>query len=314
MAFIDYYQTLGVDKTASADDIRKAYRKLARKYHPDVNPDNPEAKLKFQQLNEANEVLSDPDKRKKYDTYGEHWMHAEQIEEQQRQQRAGGGNPFGSGGFGEGGSWQDYTYSGGEDAGGGDFSDFFESLFGNRGGGAGGGRGRRQQSQFRGNDLEAQLTLGLRDAAKTHPQSFTVGGRQVRITVHAGVADGQKIKLKGYGNPGVNGGPAGDLYITFRVNDEPPFTRNGDDLYTDVPLDLYTAVLGGEVQVATLYGNVKLKVKPGTQPGEKVRLKGKGFPVYRKEGSFGDLYVTYKVTIPTSLTNEQRSLFEKLKG
>ena len=317
MAFIDYYQTLGLDKSAATDDIKKAYRKLARKYHPDVNPDNPEAKQKFQQINEANEVLSDPDKRKKYDTYGEHWMHAEQIEEQQRQQRAGGGggNPFGGGGgfggFGEAGSWQDFNYSGG--AGGEDYSDFFESLFGNRGGG-GGGRGGRRQSQFRGNDIEAQMNLGLRDAARTHPQEFSVGDRKVRITVHAGVVDGQKIKIKGYGNPGVNGGPAGDLYITFRVADEPNLKRIGDDLYTDVPIDLYTAVLGGDVQVSTLNGQVKLKVKPGTQPEEKVRLKGKGFPVYKKEGQFGDLYVTYKVSIPTSLTEEQKNAFEKLAG
>lgn len=310
MAFIDYYKTLGVDKSASTDAIKKAYRKLARKWHPDVNPDNPEAKQKFQQINEANEVLGDPDKRKKYDTYGENWMHAEQIEAQQRQQRAGGGgNPFGGGGFGgfgEQGAWQDFSYSGGGE----DYSDFFESLFGNRGGGG----GSRRQSQFRGQDIEAQLSISLRDAARTHPQEFSVGDRKVRITIHAGVADGQKIKLKGYGNPGANGGPAGDLYITFRVADEPNLKRVGDDLYTEVPIDLYTAVLGGEVQVSTLSGAVKLKVKPGTQPDEKVRLKGKGFPVYKKEGSFGDLYVTYKVSIPTSLTDEQKSAFEKLAG
>lgn len=308
MAFIDYYQTLGVAKTASTDDIRKAYRKLARKYHPDVNPDNPDAKLKFQQINEANEVLSDGDKRKKYDTYGENWMHADQIEAQQRQQQAGGGNPFGGGfgGFGEQGNWQDFSYSGG--AGGEDYSDFFESMFGNRGGGS------RRQSQFRGQDVEAQLSLSLHDASRTHPQEFTIGGRKVRITIHAGVADGQKIKLKGYGNPGVNGGPAGDLYITFQVADTPTLKRVGDNLYTEIPIDLYTAVLGGEVQVNTLDSSVKLKVKPGTQPGEKVRLKGKGFPVYRKDDTFGDLYVTYKVSVPTSLTDEQRTLFETLAG
>ncbi|RYD52912.1 MAG: J domain-containing protein [Sphingobacteriales bacterium] len=308
MAFIDYYQTLGVAKTASTEEIRKAYRKLARKYHPDVNPDNSEAKQKFQQLNEANEVLSDADKRKKYDAYGENWMHADQIEAQQRQQQSGGGNPFGGGGFGEPGNWQDFSYSGG--AGGEDYSDFFESMFGNRGGTSGG----RRQSQFRGQDVEAQLSLSLHDAAKTHPQEFTIGGRKVRITIQAGVGDGQKIKLKGYGNPGVNGGPAGDLYITFQVADTPDLKRVGDHLYTEIPIDLYTAVLGGEVQVTTLDSSVKLKVKPGTQPGEKVRLKGKGFPVYRKDGAFGDLYVTYKVSVPTRLTEAQRALFETLAG
>ncbi len=300
MAFIDYYQTLGISKTASTDEIKKAYRKLARKFHPDVNPDNPEAKQKFQQIAEANEVLSDPEKRKKYDAYGEHWMHADQIEAQKRQQaQSGGGNPFGGSG-----NRQDYTYSNDAD-GGEDFSDFFSSLFGNRGGG-------KKQSQFRGSDVEAQLQISLREAAKTHPQTFTIGGKQVRITIHAGVADGQKIKLKGYGNPGANGGPAGDLYITLRIAPDPHFRRDGDDLHTEVPLDLYTAVLGGEVEVKTLESPVKLKVKGGTQPGEKVRLRGKGFPVYKKDGTFGDLYVTFKVSLPTNLTDEQRALFEKL--
>lgn len=310
MAFIDYYQVLGVPKDATQEDIKKAYRKLARKLHPDLNPNDQAAKQKFQQVNEANEVLGDPEKRKKYDQYGEHWQHAEQYEaarrQQQQYQQAGG---FGNAG---GGGWQTYSDGFGDFAGAGEdrFSDFFESLFGHQ---ARGGSGRRQHA-FRGQDISAELPLSLRDAARTHQQTFTIDGKPVRITIHAGVANGQKIKLKGYGGPGANGGPAGDLYITFVIEDEPQFKRLGDDLYTDATIDLYTAVLGGEVTINTLDGQVKLKVKPGTQPGQKVRLKGKGFPVYKQENQYGDLFVTYQVQLPAHLSPRQKELFEQLKA
>lgn len=310
MAFIDYYQVLGVPKDATQEDIKKAYRKLARKLHPDLNPNDQAAKQKFQQVNEANEVLGDPEKRKKYDQYGEHWQHAEQYEaarrQQQQYQQAGG---FGNAG---GGGWQTYSDGFGDFAGAGEdrFSDFFESLFGHQ---ARGGSGRRQHA-FRGQDISAELPLSLRDAARTHQQTFTIDGKPVRITIHAGVANGQKIKLKGYGGSGANGGPAGDLYITFVIEDEPQFKRLGDDLYTDATIDLYTAVLGGEVTINTLDGQVKLKVKPGTQPGQKVRLKGKGFPVYKQENQHGDLFVTYQVQLPAHLSPRQKELFEQLKA
>ena len=309
MAYIDYYKILGVDKNASQDDVKKAFRKLARKYHPDLNPNDPSAKDKFQEINEANEVLSDPEKRKKYDEYGEHWKHADEFEAQKKaRQHAGGGGGGFSGFGGDGGSYW-YSSDGegfsGGDAGG--FSDFFESMFGHRGGGGRGGSG------FRGQDFNAELHLSLRDAAQTHKQVLNVNGKQVRITIPAGVADGQVIKLKGYGGEGVNGGPAGDLYITFRIAEDPVFKRLGDDLYVDVEVDLYTAVLGGEKVVDTLEGKVKLKIKPETQNGTKVRLKGKGFPIYKKEGQFGDLIVTYSVKIPTSLTDRQKELFRELQ-
>lgn len=314
MAFIDYYQVLGVDKSASQDDIKKAYRKLARKFHPDLNPNDPTAKEKFQAINEANEVLSDPEKRKKYDEYGEHWKHADEFEAQkQAHQQAGGFGGFGAGaqGFhtdGNGTYWyssdgQEFT---GSNAGG--FSDFFEELFGHRG-----RSGRSTQGGFRGQDYQAELNLTLREAAQTHKQVLSVGDKQVRITIPAGVANGQVIKLKGYGAPGVNGGPAGDLYITFVIADDPVFKRLGDDLYVDVNTDLYTALLGGEQLVNTLDGQVKLKVKPGTQSGTKVRLKGKGFPVYKQEGVQGDLIVTYHVQLPTNLTEEQKDMFRKIQ-
>lgn len=292
MEFIDYYKVLGVDKNASADDIKKAYRKLARKLHPDLNPNDKEAHKKFQQLNEANEVLSDPEKRKKYDQYGKDWQHAEQFEKarQSQQQQYGG-------------QWEQ-PFTG--DFSGGDFSDFFESLFGNRT-----GNGRRQ-TKFRGEDYNAELQLNLTDVYKTHQQTFTVNGKNIRITIPAGVENGQKIKIKGHGGPGINGSPQGDLYISFNINNNTKFKRIGNDLYTTADIDLYTAVLGGEITVDTFDGKAKLNVAPGTQNGTKIRLKGKGFPVYRQEGQFGDLFVTYNIKLPTNLTEEQKELFRQL--
>lgn len=313
MTYIDYYSILGVDKSASQDDIKKAYRKLARKYHPDLNPNDPSAKEKFQQINEANEVLSDPEKRKKYDEYGENWKHADEFKAQQEaynQARAGNGNEYWystdgqhfTSGFGSGGMHGFGTNASG-------FSDFFEELFGHRG-----AAGQGSRSGFRGQDIEAVLPLTLREAATTHKQTFSINGENLRITVPAGVANGQIIKLKGHGEKGINGGPDGDLYITFKVADDPVFERKGDDLHTNVNIDLYTAVLGGEVTLNTLDGQVKLKVRPGTQNDTKVRLRGQGFPVYKQVGSRGDLIVTYHVSIPTSLTDKQKDLFRQLQA
>lgn len=295
MAYIDYYKILGVERNASQDDIKKAFRQLARKYHPDLNPNDPTAKDKFQEINEANEVLSDPEKRKKYDEYGEHWKHADEFEAQKQQYS----HQNGSGG-------ESYYYSTGQGFGENGFSDFFESMFGHR---AQGGR----SAGFRGQDYNAELQLSLRDAAVTHKQILNVNGKSVRISIPAGVENGQTIKLKGYGAPGINGGPAGDLYITFVIPEDEVFKRSGNDLYVKVPLDLYTAVLGGERVVDTFNGKVKLKVKPETQNGTKVRLKGQGFPVYKQEGQAGDLIVTYTVQIPTGLTEKQKELFRQLQ-
>lgn len=310
MAYIDYYKILGVDKGASQDDIKKAFRKLARKYHPDLNPNDPSAKEKFQEINEANEVLSDPEKRKKYDEYGEHWKHADEFEAQKRAQRGGGFGGFGNGqGFTEGNGtyWYSSDSEGFSGAGADGFSDFFEQMFGRR-------RSGGQQAGFRGQDFHAELHLTLREAAQTHKQVLNVNGKQVRITIPAGVADGQVIKLKGYGAAGVNGGPAGDLYITFVIAEDTTFKRLGDDLYVDAEIDLYSAVLGGEKIIDTLNGKVRLKIKPETQNGTKVRLKGKGFPVYKEDGQFGDLIVTYSVKIPTGLNDRQKELFRQLQS
>ena len=314
MAYIDYYKVLGVAKNATQDEIKKAFRQMARKYHPDLNHDDPTAKEKFQAVNEANEVLSDPEKRKKYDEYGDQWKHADEFEAQKQAQKAAG---FGGGGFGYGRGFGDDGYASATFTNGSGFSDFFEQLFGAGAHGGHFGSGFRYGSggtgAMQGQDYETELSLSLRDAATTHKQILSVNGKQVRITVPAGVSNGQIIRLRGYGAPGINGGPAGDLYITFVVSDEPNLHREGNDLHTTVNIDLYTAMLGGDVLVNTLTGQVKLKVKPETQSDTTVRLKGKGFPIYRQSGTCGDLLVTYKVQLPTKLNKRQRELFEQLR-
>jgi curved DNA-binding protein len=286
MDFIDYYEILGIKKTATEEEIKNAYRKLARKLHPDLNPTDKDANKKFQQLNEANEVLSDPTKRKKYDQYGKDWQHSDQFE-QARQSGRRSGRQDNSGGFESD-----------------DFSDFFSSMFG--------GGGGRSKAKYRGQDYNSQLQLSLRDAYTTHQQTLNLNGKNVRITIPAGVENGQSIKLKGYGAPGANGGPSGDLYLTFSIANDPRFKRLGNDLYLNEDLELYTAVLGGEITVETLSGKIKLKVQPETQNGTKTRLKGKGFPVYKKEAEFGDLYITYTIKIPINLTEKQKALFMEL--
>ncbi len=284
-AFIDYYKVLGLTRNASEEDIKKAYRKLARKYHPDVNQGNPEANKQFQQINEANEVLSDPESRKKYDQYGENWKHAGEFE-RQRQQSQGNSQ---------------YTYSSDND-----FSDFFEQVFG------GGTRSQSRRSAYRGEDYQAKLQMELTDVLAERKEVITVHGKKVRITIPAGVEDGQVIKLKGYGGAGVNDGPPGDLYITFAIQNNTAFQRVGSDLHRTVSVSLYTAVLGGEEIVETLTGKVKLNLKPGTQNGTKTRIKGKGFPVYKQPGKAGDLYITFQVKIPTGLSEKEKALFTEL--
>ena len=289
MTFVDYYKILGIDKSATPKDIKNAYRKLARKHHPDLNPNDADAKKNFQLVNEANEVLSDPEKRKKYDEYGGDWQHAEEFEKQKQNQG------------------QSRGARNSRDQYGGDFSDFFESMFGGSGGSS---RGR--QMKYRGEDYTSELHLELVDAYNTHKQTISVNGQKIRITVPAGIENGQIIKISEHGGPGINGGPNGDLYITFSIANHSIFKRLGNNLYATIELDLYTAVLGGELILDTLNGKVKLKVKPETQNGSKVKLKGKGFPVYKHEGQSGDLLVTYSIQIPTNLTDQQKELFTQL--
>lgn len=294
MAYIDYYAVLGVPKTATAEEIKKAYRKLARQYHPDVNPNKEEANHKFKMINEANEVLGDPEKRKKYDQYGEHWEHADQYEEARRQQQG-----YGDGGFqyhqgAEG--FDDYEA----------FSDFFGSMFGKQ--------GHAKTRGFKGQDVSVTLHLKLTDILTTQKQVFEVNGKKIRITIPAGVANGQTIKIAGHGGKGYNNGPNGDLYITFDITNNTTFEVDGSNLHKTIPVSLYDALLGGEIIVETLNGKVKVPIAPETENGKKVKLRGKGLPIYKKEGEFGDLYVTYSVVLPKHLSEREKELFHQLRS
>jgi curved DNA-binding protein len=293
MAFIDYYKILGVEKNATQQEIRKAFRKQAKKYHPDINKDDPHAQEKFQAINEANEVLSDPEKRKKYDEYGENWKHAQEYEAQRRNYDSQTRNNDRFGG---------YEY--GKFASGDDFSSFFEELFGSR--------FSREKRNSRGHDYQTTLSLTLRDILATHKQVINVAGKNIRITIPAGIADGQKIRLKGYGAPSPDATSNGDLYITFNIEPDNIFTRKGNNLFTDIKIDLYTALLGGEAIVPTLEGNVRMQIKAGTLPDSKLRLRGKGVPEYKNENSRGDLIVNVKVEFP-ALNDRQKELLRQMR-
>lgn len=290
MGFIDYYRILGVERSATQQEIRNAYRKLAKQYHPDLNKENPRAQEQFQAINEANEVLGDPEKRKKYDEYGENWKHAEEFEAQRRQYEAARdsrpNDSFGS-----------YSFGGFSNKGG--FSDFFEELF---------GRHRKR----RGEDIQTTLTLPLSEIMATQKKVITVNGKNIRITIPAGIGEGQKIRLKGHGEA-LPDGENGDLYITFHTTPLRGFTRQGNDLHATLATDLYTALLGGEALLPTLDGNsLRIQVKPGTQPGSKLRLQGRGIPVYRHEERRGDLILTIKVEFP-SLNERQKELLRQMR-
>jgi len=292
MAFVDYYKILGVSKSATDKKIKTAYRKLARKYHPDLNPDNKDAEKKFKEINEANEVLSVAEKRKKYNKYGKDWKHGDEYEKAQQQQQQGRQSRQQS-------SQQGFSNE--------EYSDFFESMFG------GGGSSYRQSQSFKGQDYNAELHLHLKDVYTTQKQVLTVNGKKIRLTIPAGVENGQLIKIKGKGGLGINNGPNGDLYIKFIVDNHTEFKREGDNLYRNVNLDLYTSILGGEITVDTFNGKVKLKIMPETKNESKVKLKGKGFPMYKQEGKFGDLIITYHIVMPADLSEKELELFRELQ-
>ena len=293
MAYKDYYKVLGVAKTASQAEIKKAYKKLARKHHPDVNPNDADAEEKFKEINEAYQVIGKAENRKKYDQLGEHWQHAGQSTS------SGAGRQ----------QYQSSTNQQSEA----DFADFFESVFGQQRAAGGSQYGFGGSSaRYKGEDIQAELTLQLTDVFTTHKRTLNVNGKNIRISVPAGLENGQRIRLKGFGGKGVNGGPDGDLYVRFNIVNNTSFKRDKANLYQTIELDLYTAVLGGEVLVDTLDGQVKLKVKAGTQNNSQVKLKGKGFARYKKDQERGDLLITYTVKIPTDLSDKQRELFEQL--
>lgn len=298
MDYKDYYQILGVPRTASQDEIKKAYRTLARQYHPDNNPGDKKSEAKFKELNEANEVLSDPEKRKKYDTLGSQWQQYERM----------GGQP---GGF----DWSQWTTSQTDlndlFGSGGGFSDFFTQIFG----GAGGPRAARRSATrgpTRGRDFEQPVEISLRDAYAGTSLTLQKDSQKLEVKIPPGVKSGARVRVAGQGAGGQQGGPAGDLFLVVSVTPDPAFERDGDDLKSTLTVDLYTLILGGEVPVATLTEPVKLKIPAETQPGRVFRLRGQGMPVLRDPQAHGDLLVKVQVTLPTNLTGIEKNLFEQL--
>jgi curved DNA-binding protein len=294
--FKDYYAILGVPKTATQDDIRKAFRKLARQHHPDVAKDKKSAEAKFKEINEANEVLGDPEKRKRYDELGADW------------DRPGRQAPP-----------QGWEHRGGFEGGG--FSDFFEAFFGGGGAGMRGGAGRKRRGGFgafqqRGNDVEFELAVTVEEALHGGRKAFSLerDGHvdTLSVNIPRGVRAGQKIRLAGQGGEGFGGGERGDLYLLIRIAPHVDYRVEGYDLIRPVPVKVWTAVLGGEVEVQTPDGAVKMKIPAGTQPGQKFRLKGRG--LHSGPGTRGDLFAEAKVLLPTSLSSDERALWEKLSG
>ena len=301
MNYKDYYKILGVPKNASQKDIKKAYRKLAATYHPDKNPDNKEAEEKFKEINEANEVLSNTEKREKYDTLGSNWEAYQHTGDDWRKyanQKEDASQFYQQSGEGE--------Y----------FSSFFEAFFGGGRGASsfGGSSGRRQQASFSGGDTQAELPITLLEAYKGSKRAFEIHNENLRITIKPGSYNGQQLKIKGKGQLGVQGGARGDLYIILRVQEDPRFQRRADNLLYHAPIDLYTAILGGKIEVPTLSGMVKVNVPKGSETGKTLRLKGKGMPKYGKSLQFGDLLVKLTVKLPKHLSKEEIELFKRLQN
>jgi curved DNA-binding protein len=315
MDFKDYYAVLGVAKTASDKEIKQAFRKLARKYHPDVNPGDKAAEMRFKELNEANEVLSDPEKRKKYDELGANWR----MYEQAQRSGSGAGSPFGQWSNSTGGGFRTMTEDevadmfGGEDS---PFSDFFKTFFGGPGGGSTRTRARTTRPT-KGRDVEHEIELDLEEALQGSVQRLGINQdgqhRTVEVRIPAGVTDGSRVRVAGEGERGSGSLGSGDLYLRVRLRPHPRFDRNGRDLYTKVRVPIPTAVLGGEVDVATLAGkSLRLKIPPSTQSGQVFRLRSHGLPTTAKDGQAGDLYATVDVAVPQSLSAEERQHYEAL--
>jgi curved DNA-binding protein len=312
MEYKDYYKTLGVDKSATEKEIKRAFRKLARQYHPDVNPNNPQAEERFKEINEAYEVLSDPEKRAKYDQLGADW---------QRWQRTGGA----PGDF-DWSHWSTAQPGGGvhvrygtpEDlqdlfGGGSPFSDFFSQIFGGLGGSPGAGGFEHQMRPQRGQDYEQPVEITLQEACQGTTRILQKDGQRLEVKIPPGAKSGTRVRMSGAGGPGAGGSQGGDLYLRVKVLDDARFERKGDDLYTTVKVDLYTLVLGGEVRVPIMTGEAVLTVPAGTQNGQTFRLRGKGMPRLRKPDQYGDLYARVEAQLPRRLTARQKELFEELR-
>jgi curved DNA-binding protein len=304
MEYKDYYKILGVSKNAPVEEIKKAYRKLAAKYHPDKNPGDKAAEEKFKDINEAKEVLSDPEKRKMYERFGSAYK---------QYQTTGRPGDF---------DWSQFTGGrGGQSFGGGSINfedlfggsgDFFEILFGQP---SAGGRRKnwRSASVAKGQDLTAEASVTLEEAYHGTTRQLSVGGEMIKFSIKPGTKDRQKLKMSGKGGPGKNDGPRGDLYITVKVTPHPRFERDGDNLIGDLPVDIYTAILGGKAELKTLKGVIKVDIPPETENGKMLRLKGMGMPLYGLPDTFGDLYAKISLKIPQNLSAEEAALFKKLK-
>jgi len=312
MKYKDYYKVLGINKDASQKEIKKAYRKLAAKYHPDKNPDNKTAEEKFKEINEANEVLSNAEKREKYDTLGSNWEAYQNTGDDWREYANQANRNRGNQRYYEGNAEDIF----GQGASAGDFSSFFETFFGGGGGGANsfqGRTGRRPQSAARGGNIQAEMPITLMEAYEGSKRTFEINNQKLRITIKPGSYDGLQLKIKGKGQTGINGTSKGDLFIILRVQNDPRFTRSADNLIYEANLDLYTAILGGKIEVPTLSKPVIMNIPEGVESGKTLRLKGKGMPKYGKSKQFGDLLVKIKIDLPKQLTDEEKTLFEKLK-
>jgi len=306
MEYKDYYKILGVGKDATQQEIKKQYRKLAVKYHPDKNQGNKQSEEKFKEMGEAYAVLGDPEKRKKYDTLGADWKQYEQA----------GAHTPGGGGFSQWGQQgserqSSHGYSS-DDFEGADFSDFFNSFFG-------GGAGRGPSSGFRetplkGQDYEAQMHVTLFEAFHGAERMLSLGEEKIKITIPPGIRDGQILRVKGKGGKGRRGGDSGHLYLHVTVEPDPRFERKEDDLTTEIHVPLYKAILGGEIAITTLKGDVNIKIPPETQSGKTLRLKGLGMPVYQKKGESGALFIRVLVDIPQNLTAREKELFIQLSS
>jgi curved DNA-binding protein len=309
MEYKDYYKILGVDRKASQKEIKKAYRKLARKHHPDVNPGDEAAEGRFKEINEAHEVLGDPEKRKKYDQLGSSW----------RQYQRAGGDPRGF----DWGQWYaqpgsgrvhvEYADLGDLFGGGGGFSDFFSAIFGGMGqrGGAAWGMGGQPRTGL-GQDYEQEVEVTMEEAFSGTNRVLEKDGRRLEVKIPEGVRTGSKVRMRGEGGQGLGGGSKGDLYLRVKVLPHRSLERKGDDLHCEVPVDLYTAILGGEVRVPTLKGGAMLRIPPETQSGKTFRLKSQGMPHLKDPEKRGDLYAKVRVKVPENLSERERELFTEL--
>ncbi|MEE4198713.1 MAG: J domain-containing protein [Bacteroidales bacterium] len=305
MDYKDYYKILGVSKDASTEDIKKAYRKLAVKYHPDKNPDNRDAEARFKEISEAYEVLRDPEKRKKYDQLGSNWN--------QFQDAGTGGFDFSSFGGSRRGKSRSY-FSGNMndlfgDTGSG-FSDFFNAFFGEFDRSPGGFR--QQAQRVKGEDIRSELTLSLPEAYHGTSRLLNVNGQRIKINIKPGAYNGQELRVQGKGGKGRNGAANGDIYLTIKVQPQKNYTLNGNNLILKTEVDLYTAVLGGKLNINTLSGKLNINIPKGAQNGTKLRVKGKGMPVYGKSGTYGDLFLQLNILIPTNLSKKEEELFRQL--